>query len=273
MKPRSCYLALTPIRALVALLTLSCLIAIAVSRKLDADRTWPPGQKEQETPLLATVEYFKDSPQLTINLIPLIGAVYLLYSRYNPNTSDANNGWHSSWFFRNVVILSFTIVGLFYGIDQLIKVSVDHNGCNDPFFTNTQSRCWVQYGVSSSEIAWAVLLIVESRLAIRQMRDQEPRFQNADEEVRAAALYQPDLSLTDNLSSPERIELTNQRTDVNDQPPEYTSERSRNQPQIVDATNPPERLAEAVARRLQSEDTQNRFPDPETLQLPPSYAP
>ncbi|KAF9358442.1 hypothetical protein BGX26_001726 [Mortierella sp. AD094] len=270
---RCCYPILLPIRIILAITTLYCFVAVAIGKKISQDYKSSPSF--DLTPALATEGYFNDPAHFGINITVLISAIFTLY---RPNSTY---WWLSSPFRRMLFALTLATLALNYGIGLFIGILGQHNGCSDSFFANTRSRCVVQYGVSGCETLWAVLIIMEAVITIQQWKDRKWLEQTAEQELRTAVMYRPDLSLETGggvgheanqgphnnnssninggeleLTSIAGQQVTNERGvgDEEESLPEYTRRRPRDQPRIIDATHPPERLVGAVARRLQSDE-------------------
>ncbi|KAI1303546.1 hypothetical protein EDD11_005322 [Mortierella claussenii] len=202
MGSSSCYTLLKPARVLIALLTLYSFVSISIGRKISLDKaaslatsSSPPHANATTTPPpvqnLATEDFFKDSAHLGINITVLIGCLCVLYAP-RPNYW----WWFSNRFRRHLLTWTFAALALSYGISCLTSILKNYmGGCQDSFFDNTRSRCFIQYSVSTSEIVWAVLLVIEGKLAVKQLYDRKWFEQNAEEEVASAVLYRPDLTL------------------------------------------------------------------------------
>ncbi|KAF9908115.1 hypothetical protein EC991_010243 [Linnemannia zychae] len=310
MKYRFCYPLLVPIRLLISLITLSNIICILVGKQLSKDTPPPSAPTDTSTtstnPKLnydgsaATEKFFPDSEQVAINACVLAATLYMLYK---PQTRF---WWLTSNFRLTILSWGFAILGGYYALTQYIRIVTSNagGGCRSGFFQYTRMQCWMQFGVSGGEIAWAVLLIWESFIMVKQKNDRKWNEQRADEEVQAAVMYQPDLTVlpaagaTETAGNRDRFDHDGRSLEgldiatgagagtgtgaghgsdtiemrplgtrrdgshgpsgvttatVEDDLPEYTSRRPRNQPLIVDTTHPPRRLAGAVARRMQSE--------------------
>ncbi|KAH7025478.1 hypothetical protein BKA57DRAFT_500012 [Linnemannia elongata] len=304
MKYRFCYPLIIPIRLLICLLTLSNIICIFAGKRLSQDTPPPSAPPDYSPPpntptsypedvnydnTAATEKFFPDSEQLGLNICLLAATLYMLYK---PGTRF---WWLTSNFRLTILSWGFAIAGMYYALTQYIRIVPVNGGCEAGFFRYTRMRCWMQLGISASQTGWAVLLVWESFVMVKQKNDRKWNEQRADEEVQGAVMYQPDLtalpvgggggrrdSLEYDNRSVDELELatrtgagtgagTGTGSDTADRGhlggiggvgaeteealPEYASRRPRGQPLIVDTTHPPRRLAGAVARRMQSEST------------------
>ncbi|KAF8934482.1 hypothetical protein BGZ58_005679 [Dissophora ornata] len=256
------------LRIIIATLTLTSFVSVAISKNIKGSSVSP-------LPDLATESFFQDSAHLGINIVLFVFALFMYYS--------------------SIVPIVFFSLGLNYGIRILTAISVENHGCEDPFFDNTRTRCWIQYGVSGCEILWSIMLMIETCILLQHSGDQKPNNQAtaaaAVEEVQNSVIYQPDLSLgaveenrgqitnASDTADSGAVELTeisihtstaeqDDGENEEEQLPKYTRRRPRDQPRIVDATHPPERLANAVATVLNSEAAEA---DPVATSASPPY--
>lgn len=317
MNYRFCYALLIPIRLLICLLTLSNIISIFIGKRLSEDTPPPSAPPDYSPPpntptsypedvnydnTAATEKFFPDSGQLGLNICLLAATLYMLYK---PGTRF---WWLSSNFRLTILSWGFAIAGMYYALTQYIRILPVNGGCEAGFFRYTRMRCWIQLGISASQTGWAILLILESFVMVKQKHDRKWNEQRADEEVQGAVMYQPDLttlpaggegggrfSLEYDDRSVSEMEMASRTgagigvgtgtvsnaidgghlggvgrvgAEVDEALPEYASRRPRGQPLIVDATHPPRRLAGAVARRMQSESAAHTVP-PTTSNTPP----
>jgi hypothetical protein len=207
MKYRFCYPLLVPIRLLISILTLSNIVCIFVGKRLSQDTPPPSAPPDYSPPTsypddvnydntAATEEFFPDSEQLGINICLLAATLYMLY---RPRTRF---WWLTSNFRLTILSWGFAIAGCYFALSQYIRIVPVHGGCGNGgvsgggggFFRYTRMRCWMQLGISASQVAWAVLLVWESFLMAKQKNDRKWNEQRADEEVRGAVMYQPDLN-------------------------------------------------------------------------------
>ncbi|KAF9207253.1 hypothetical protein BGZ49_000863 [Haplosporangium sp. Z 27] len=278
---RWCYPLLRPIRIIIAVTSLYCFVTVSIGKKVSQDNQ-PVSTANSTTSSLATEDFFQDSAHFGINITALINTILVLYHPWSVYW------WLSTPFRRMLFALTLSSLAQVYGIRQFVLIFNDHTSCNDPFFDNTRLRCQIQYGVSGCELFWSVLVVMEAIISILITRDKKWLEQTAEEELRTAVMYRPDITLEvrDNsntsggvielTSIPGQLEASGWVVEeVEEQLPEYTRRRNRDQPMIIDAMNPPERLAGAVARRLQSEGVSGSSNDhtaiePSTsLPLPP----
>ncbi|KAI8596721.1 hypothetical protein EDD21DRAFT_387406 [Dissophora ornata] len=231
------------IRVIIFALTFASFVSVAISKNIK-------GSSVSLLPDLATEAFFQDSAHLGINIVLFIICLCVYYPV--------------------LIAIVFISLGLNYGIRILTAILVEHHGCRDPFFDNTQTRCWIQYGVSSCEILWSVLLMIEACVS-----------GTVESTV-----------VSSHTSTTEQDGGENEEEE--EQLPKYTQTRPSDQPPIVDAAaHPPERLSNVVASVLNSEAAEA---DPvatsdsppyteqcaestvinmaaEVLPLPPSYQP
>ncbi|KAF9125298.1 hypothetical protein BGW39_007512 [Mortierella sp. 14UC] len=201
MKYRFCYPLIVPIRLLISLITLSNIICILVGKQLSKDTPPPSAPVDASTtapnPQLnydgtaATEKFFPDSEQVAINACLLAATLYMLYK---PQTRF---WWLTSNFRLTILSWGFAILGGYYALTQYIRIVTSNagGGCGSRFFQFTRMQCWMQLGVSGGEVAWAVLLIWESFIMVKQKNDRKWNEQRADEEVQEAVMYQPDLTV------------------------------------------------------------------------------
>ncbi|KAF9438741.1 hypothetical protein BGZ76_005260 [Entomortierella beljakovae] len=283
---RACYWALKPIRAVICIATLYSFVSVSIGKKLGQD-TMSSSLYDDPSDInaYATQDFFDDSAHFGINITALINTLIIIFYPH------ASFWWLRSAFRRMTFALVLASLAQCYGIKLLVEI-LDKGGCSsDPFFSKTRARCWIQYGVTGCEILWSILLILESFISSRQQRDVKWQEQTAEVELQNAVVYRPDLSLeagggvlssnnnNNNNSSnnnddddDDDVELGIRRNHDNeqsiaqsgyveeDQLPQYTRRRPRDQPRIIDAANPPQRLAGAVARQIHLEETSNSIP-------------
>lgn len=205
MKYRFCYPLLIPIRLLISLLTLSNIVSILIGKRLSQD-TLPPSAPPDYYPptsypedvnydnTAATEKFFLDSEQLGVNICLLVPTLYMLY---RPRTRF---WWLTSNFRLTILSWGFAIAGCYFGLSQYIRIVPVHGGCGKGgeseggFFRYTRMRCRMQLGISASQVAWAILLLWESFVMVKQKNDIKWNEQRADEEVQGAVMYQPDLT-------------------------------------------------------------------------------
>ncbi|KAG9070480.1 hypothetical protein KI688_008016 [Linnemannia hyalina] len=202
MKYRFCYPLLIPIRLLICLIALSNIICIFIGKRLSKDTPPPSAPPEYSPPpnttsypedvnydnTAATEKFFPDSEQLGFNICLLAATLYMLYK---PGTRF---WWLTSNFRLTILSWGFAIAGVYYSLTQYIRIVPVNGGCEAEFFRYTRMRCWMQLGISASQTGWAVLLVWESFVMVKQKNDRKWNEQRADEEVQEAVMYQPDLT-------------------------------------------------------------------------------
>ncbi|KAG0041256.1 hypothetical protein BGZ83_002083 [Gryganskiella cystojenkinii] len=257
--------------------------------------------------------YFQDNEQIGVNFTMCFMALWVFF---RPQTSY----WWAAGRFRRMISCGVMAgVGGGFAINQLIniqssgdplfaadgttKIGYSTQGCHADKYDLTRNRCFIQLGVSSVELLWALLVLLEGCIWVGQRSDKEWHARKANFEVQNAVLYQPTITLPSttaglnsnhNVVGQDPIELnevrvvaseaegTEQASTLGDESlPNYTHKASMGQPAIIDATNPPERLREAIDR-LQSpsngssSESVPQAPSVPTLAtsstLPPSYS-
>ncbi|KAF9546171.1 hypothetical protein EC957_010157 [Mortierella hygrophila] len=202
MKYRFCYPLLIPIRLLICLIALSNIICIFIGKRLSKDTPPPSAPPEYSPPpnatsypddvnydnTAATEKFFPDSEQLGLNICLLAATLYMLYK---PGTRF---WWLTSNFRLTILSWGFAIAGVYYSLTQYIRIVPVNGGCGAEFFRYTRMRCWMQLGISASQTGWAVLLVWESFVMVKQKNDRKWNEQRADEELQGAVMYQPDLA-------------------------------------------------------------------------------
>ncbi|KAK3848561.1 MAG: hypothetical protein J3R72DRAFT_429250 [Linnemannia gamsii] len=198
MKYRFCYPLLVPIRLFITLLTLSNIICILVGKQLSKDTPPPSAPSDAATvstnPQLnydgtaATDMFFPDSEQTALNACLLAATLYMLYK---PQTRF---WWLTSNFRLTILSWGFAILGGYYAVTQYIRIVPVNGGCETAFFRYTRMQCWMQVGVSAGQVGWAILLIWESFVMVKQKNDHKWNERRVDEEIQSAVMYQPDLT-------------------------------------------------------------------------------
>ncbi|KAF9181466.1 hypothetical protein BGZ51_004414 [Haplosporangium sp. Z 767] len=201
----------------------------------------------------------------------------MLYLVYQPYTA---NWWASSCYGRSTISCVFASLGTFYATSLLIKIVAQNNGCGDPFFINTRSRCHAQYAISAAEYFWSLLIIVELIIATTQMRDDKWHQERAEQQLQNTVVYNPDLSLERPIrhETVQMTDLSNSAPTPNghdtEELPVYAHEAPMNQRRIVDMTY----LPAAAGPRQEPETTAIASLDAQGSSLnnlppPPTYKP
>src|SRR5690554_5179467 len=192
MRTQFLYAFLRPLRFIIGELALTCIIAIFISGRFT---------HESIDDDLASNHFFQDYTQLVVNISLMVVMVYLVYQPYT------TNWWASSCYCRSVILSTFVGLGTFYATSLFIKIVAQNNGCQDPFFNNTRSRCYAQYAIGAAEYSWVVLIILELIIATRQIRDSRRHQEGAEQQLQNTVAYNPDLSLERPISQ-ETVQMT-----------------------------------------------------------------
>lgn len=216
----SVYQLLRPLRLLVGLLAFTNFVIIA------------SGMRFSNSSETTQSVYFMDFQQLLINGGLFVASVY---------TSSSRSTWTATY--KTVAVGVLCCLSFMYAITLLIRIQ-SNGGCSSAAFEDKATRCIMQYVISTDEMLWAILLLMEGVITYHQSKDVE--WQNKvreEEEERAQATavhYQPDLSLSgsnnegDTAADPISMEM--------EPLPAYVPRAPRDQPRIVDMYNVSEPL-------------------------------
>ncbi|KAF9546751.1 hypothetical protein BGW38_009651, partial [Lunasporangiospora selenospora] len=228
--------ALPVLRVLLGILSLGCFIAIAISLRMPTSP--PPLQNDGSFPSSVWSDpLYMGSQQLGVNAILFIASIYSFFGR-------------REWSPVNRIALAWilTMINLIYAVSLLFRIR-QLGGCSGPVYGQSFERCNLQVGICSTEIAWALLLIMESVITFRRSRDPEYltklRVQEEERIAESAIRYQPDLSLYGNSNANASNNRLNGGPEsgpsaVEMEPlPAYMPHRPKDQPYIIDMADRP----------------------------------
>ncbi|KAK3837336.1 MAG: hypothetical protein J3R72DRAFT_449745 [Linnemannia gamsii] len=134
--------------------------------------------------------------QLTINILVIVGCVVSLLAPYRLKSN-----------YRFSMVWVISIAGLVVGISQFIMIGL-RGGCNVPYYSEQVSRCSIQLGVSTVDVLWVLLLLVEGALSYQRSidKDFQRRLREQEEEGSerwrwsvTSVVYNPDLAQQESL--------------------------------------------------------------------------
>lgn len=309
-----CYPLLGPLRIIICILSLGSLIAIYIGKRLSSANEDLDASAASGTILAKdSKNYFQDETQIGVDFAIFFMALFVFY---RPQTSY---WWAAGPLRRTAVCWTMAGLGAGYAINQLVHIlasgdpvygpgstliGFSRKGCSAEIYDLTRGRCNIQLWASGVEILWALLVVIEGALWVIQRNDKAWHAQKANFEVQNAVLYQPTITLPAPSTSPDGVVDTMELDEIHVIPsssgqrqhvegegeftapvdealPTYQYKAPRGQPRIIDATNPPERLREALEGRLQngasSSSSHSPAPAPEpappahSTTMPPSY--
>lgn len=146
----------------------------------------------EETSSTSSETNFLTYEQLSISILVVLGCVISLLAPYRlkPN-------------YRFSMVWVMCIAGLVAGISQFIMIGL-RGGCSAAYYQDQQSRCSIQLMVSTMDLVWVVMLLVEGVLSYQRSvdKDYQTRLREQEEEGSerwrwsvTSVVYNPDLEL------------------------------------------------------------------------------
>ncbi|KAG9065527.1 hypothetical protein KI688_001815 [Linnemannia hyalina] len=173
---------IVPLQIATGLLSLVIIFIVFIGLKVDGPHLPPPDlnstngtittpppptssnqttTRTEETIATSSEGNFLTYEQLSISILVVIGCVISLLAPYRlkPN-------------YRFSMVWVMCIAGLVAGVSQLIMIGL-RGGCSAAYYKEQQSRCSIQLAVSTMDLMWVVMLLMEGVLNYQRCVDKD----------------------------------------------------------------------------------------------------